>query len=124
MVTDLQSPTLCLLHENVLTNVDIKLSRVDFVLNLIALRNMIHFAEKFEENIQQITLLSPKPAKKRVKKNHEENKQQVSTDTLSSQEVTEKKAKNKLVLSTEQIKDLLSRKTNETSKTKITIPNL
>ncbi len=51
--TDTQSPTLSLLHNNVLNKIDIKLSSLDFVLNLIAVRNMIQFLDKFQENIEK-----------------------------------------------------------------------
>ena len=97
LVTDAQSPTLSLLHEDVLTNVDVKLRSVDFVLNLIAVRNMIDFVDKFQENIQNI-----------------------STDILASPESSKQKVKiqkNSPILNDKQIMHLLIKNTSETSKT-------
>lgn len=51
MQTYSQSPTLALLHKNVLTKVDVKMCSVDFVLNLIALRNIMKFTEIFKKNL-------------------------------------------------------------------------
>ena len=51
MQTYAQSPTLVLMHNNILTKVDVKMSSVDFVLNLIALRNMMRFIDIFQKNL-------------------------------------------------------------------------
>lgn len=94
--TDEHSPTLSLLHDNILTNVEIKLRSVDFVLNLIAVKNMIKFAENFQKNI-------------------EESFEMLSENTSSSQASSNDKPKtikssNLPLLSDAQITHLLSRK--------------
>jgi len=104
LVTDSQSPTLSLLHEDVLTKVDIKLRSVDFVLNLIAFRNMISFVDQFQENILNI-----------------------SSDVLSSQESSKQKRSSKPnspILNDKQIMHLLIKNTNETLKNKMMNLNL
>jgi hypothetical protein len=50
--TDLQSPTLKLLHDNVLTNVAIELRSLDFVINLIAIKNILNFVDTFQKNLK------------------------------------------------------------------------
>ncbi len=41
--TDSQSPTLNTMHENILTKIDVQVCSIDFVLNLVALRNLLTF---------------------------------------------------------------------------------
>ena len=55
--TSAQSPTLKLLHNNVLTNVSIQLCSIDFVVNLIAIKNMLNFVETFQKNLISSDLL-------------------------------------------------------------------
>ena len=49
--TSAQSPTLSLIHDNVLTKIDMKMSSIEFVLNVMAFRNIIKFFEVFTENL-------------------------------------------------------------------------
>ncbi len=50
--TTAQSPTLALLHKNILTRIDVRMSSVDFVLNVVALRNVIKFFETFAGQLE------------------------------------------------------------------------
>lgn len=49
--TDADSPTLELMHDKVLTRVEVSLSAVDFVLNFVALGNVMRFVEVFRESL-------------------------------------------------------------------------
>jgi hypothetical protein len=49
--TDKDSPTLKLLHDSVLMNVSIQLCSIDFVVNLIAIKNMLSFVDSFQKSI-------------------------------------------------------------------------
>lgn len=49
--TDADSPTFELMHDKVLTRVDVSMSAVNFVLNFVALRNVMRFVEVFKENL-------------------------------------------------------------------------
>jgi vacuolar protein sorting-associated protein 13A/C len=51
MQTDPNSPTLSLLHEHILTNVTIELCSIEFVINLIAIKNVIKFIDHFQRQI-------------------------------------------------------------------------
>jgi hypothetical protein len=55
--TDSQSPTLKLLHDNVLTNVVIELRSLDFVINLIAIKNILNFVDTFQKNLKSLEYL-------------------------------------------------------------------
>jgi hypothetical protein len=52
--TDPDSPTLTLIHNNKLINVDLKLTLIDVVFNLHAVKSLLQFSTKFEHNINKI----------------------------------------------------------------------
>ena len=53
--TDLLSPTLGPVHKNILTNVNVRLCLIDFVLNPIAVRNVMLFADEFQRRVTTTT---------------------------------------------------------------------
>ena len=68
--TDAQSPTLGLLHHNILTNVEMKMCSLNFVLNLVAIKNLLKFVDMFQNSFEmpKYEINQSEPLKTAVKK--------------------------------------------------------
>ncbi|CAF0704730.1 unnamed protein product [Brachionus calyciflorus] len=93
VITDIQSPTLKLLHDNVLMNIDVKLCAIDLVMNLVAFKNILDFSDAFERRLNQSKYL------------------QFETDLEKIEKITQRE--NRPLLNDDQIKYLLNKKEND-----------
>lgn len=107
--TDPQSPTLGLLHDNVLLNLNIQMCAIDFVFNLVAFKNILNFAEKFERNINSAKYLQ----------------YEVDIEQLQgSKKKPTSKANNQPLLNDNQIKYLINKKSSQRKPKDLTDSNL
>ncbi|RNA03908.1 vacuolar sorting-associated 13A [Brachionus plicatilis] len=77
-ITDSQSPTLKLLHDNVLVNVKLDLCAIDLTVNLVALKNMMDFLRDFQNRLSSSKYLNFQKEienfERIIKKDHQDNR--------------------------------------------------
>jgi len=66
--TTSHSPTLALLHKNILTKIDVRMGSVEFVLNVVAFRNFLKFGEYFTRQLESIKKSQVNPSGKKEEK--------------------------------------------------------
>lgn len=85
-ITDSQSPTLKLLHDNVLINIELDLYAIDLVVNLIAIKNIMDFLDDFQDRLNFSKYLNfekeIKNFEKRIKKDQMDNRPLLGTNRI------------------------------------------